>query len=199
MHENALRLLFTRGKSWISRGIAWATRGKHEGKTLATHQEIFDGPDHVVGAILETKKVRRVSWEKERARLIRERIEYCVVEYTGDVSPGQMRTIGDAITEMLGPPPWKYSTLDLPLQLFDGMIAKLFGSRRTGFDAIIFRSLGDLWKRGVICSETANRPIIKAKIFPPELKHGAPDDSFDFVAASPKWRIVEQSSRWLPK
>jgi len=128
---------------------------------------------------------------------LRDAYEWAIAEYTPDVGDFTKEIIERAIVEMIGPPAWKYSRLELPLQLFDGLLSKVCGSSVYGWDAIVFRKLGDLWKTGVICSKTANRPLVKAGIFPERLSYGSPDDSYDFVTTSLDWRISSQSPGWI--
>jgi hypothetical protein len=192
-----VRLLFTRGRSRFNRLSAWASRGRLEAPTLATHQEIFATDVDVVGATFSG--VRSIPWPTLRINLDAVGTEWTIARYTGEISDMQRGIVDAKIVEMLGPPPWKYSYAEIALQLVDGLIAKLSGRKRLGLDAYVFRRFGDLWERGVICSRTANRPLVAVSILPRFLRHGAPDDTLDYIARSPVWKIEESSPGFFPE
>jgi hypothetical protein len=94
------------------------------------------------------------------------------------------------LAEMIG---WKYSLLELPLQLMDGILHKLWRRPRTGWDAYVFRKLSGIWKRGVICSQTTCRVDIAVGWKPGHLKYASPDDALDYELLSPDWDVTDHS------
>jgi hypothetical protein len=123
-----------------------------------------------------------------------ERIQYCIVAHLDPWDDDLTSRVKGRIVDMIG---WRYSWLELPLQLFDGMIAKVRRRPRKGYDAVVFRRLGGIWKRGVICSKTGNWPLVKEALMPARLEYASPDDTWDWTVRSQEWRIAEHSPCWM--
>jgi len=187
--------LFTRSVSKLGRMIAWATRGKSEGPTLATHQGKFFDCDRLVEA--HWPRVKYTAWSQRNIEMTIDGAEWCIVSPCRPFDLTEREKIQDTLAESVG---WRYSCLELPLQLLDGMIAKRRKQPRRGYDVILFRRLGRLWKTGVICSKTANRADIAIGRVPKWLEYGAPDDTWDFKisgAGAGQWYIKDHSPGWL--
>lgn len=183
--------LYTRSPGRLGRMIAWASRARNEGPTLATHQAKFVGPDELVQANLG-RGVTLDKWETYQAELEERGCEYCILSRQEPLADWQEKTILETARGMIG---WAYSRFELPLQLLDGLLCKTFVlPNRLGLDAKVFAKLGDVWERGVICSRTANRPDIKAGLLPRAFRNAAPDDSFDH-----KWDDGRGRSGWYVK
>lgn len=183
--------IFVRSPSSLSRGIAWFTRGRHEGPTLATHQIKAVDTTSVVQAH-KGRGVYRMDWDDCRIDLMQRGCEYLVARYVGPYRGRVAIAIGQRfLMQSIG---WKYSVLEIPLQAIDGIIAKIRKRPRHGWDTVVFRHLGKLWKKGVVCSSTANRPNIHIRWLPGWLKYGSPDDTLDHVLGSKDWVIVDETN-----
>lgn len=191
MRAKPLSDFYSRDPGVKSRLTAWITRSRREAKTLATHQGKFIDENRIVHALGKEGVVIQ-PWEtyKEHCKYIGK--ELCVLAPPFELSHAQLVTGRLALDEMIG---WKYSNAELWLQLLDGLIAKIRRKNRIGIDAIIFRRLGDLWKEGVICSKTANRPDIAMHLIPEEYQYASPDDSYDYKINN-GWKIVWASDNW---
>ena len=181
--------LFVRSDTLSSRVIAWATRAKREGPTLATHQgKIMPqlGYDDVIEA--SSKKGEVI------VRCLNDAVkgmEFAIVAPRVTVSA---EYVGD-VYSMVG---WKYSHKLLPLYLIDGLLSKMCGQSMIGLDVIVARKLmKDKWDAGVVCALTGNRVDIKYGLLPEILKYASPDDTWDWVSTHPDmWEIVCWSEGW---
>lgn len=179
----ALDTFYSRSGNIFSRITAWGTQGYKEGPTVATHQGKFLTPDVVLHAVYP--RVKLVPWYQ-----IKEQNEWCITRYVAPWDYDEGKGI-EHLIEMIG---WRYSWMELILQGADGLINKMRHRKRMGVDAIIFRRLGWLWKKGVICSKTGCRVDIKLGIKPTWLEYASPDDSLDYeLAHEMDWVIVDHS------
>lgn len=121
--------------------------------------------------------------------------EWVIYRRRTPLSAWQIETIQTALDEELS---WaRYSYAELALQAADGILAKLLRRPRVGLDVLVFRRLGKLWDHGVICSKSANRPLIKVGLLPDLLEYASPSDTFDYVQKNiDKWMIVGNSKGW---
>ncbi|MFA5936564.1 MAG: hypothetical protein WC822_01655 [Candidatus Paceibacterota bacterium] len=192
--------LYVRRPGAVSRVIAWGTTGRREGPTLATHQGKFCAGEGVIHADKENGCVTRISWEDYHPQLITGGAEYAIISPMFYISLDEYQKYDELLLEMLG---WKYNIWELPLQLADGLLAKMLRRPRQGWDAYVFRRFAKLWKTGVICSKTANRVDIKMGWKPDYLEFGSPDDSWDYDLAqtcapgTQKWRLAYATAGWF--
>lgn len=185
--------LFTRSTTLSSRVIAWATRARWEGPTLATHQGKIINIE--VGCTILSFVVEASAKENE-----------VVMRPLEDAVRGVEFAIVSPCTDMLHPSyyadvrmmvGWRYAHRLLPLYLFDGLISKMCGQHPMGIDRIVARKLmPDWWKAGVVCSTTANRVDVKYGLLPPILRYASPDDTWDHMNKSSEWVVVAWSEGW---
>ena len=191
MKGKPLADFYARDPGIMSRLTAWVTSGRREKMSLATHQGKFIDEHRIIHA-LQKEGVVIQSWQlyADHCKYIGK--ELCILVPPYEFSHPQIMTGRRALEEMIG---WKYSKLELWLQALDGLIAKIFRKNKIGLDAIVFRRLGDYWKKGVICSKTANRADIAMSIIPPEYEYASPDDSYDYKIAN-GWKVLWASENW---
>lgn len=183
--------LYVRRNSALSKMIAWFSRARREGRTLATHQAKFINRNEIVHAVRPCVKVQ--SWPVYLADLVRERAEWCIVDRVVEPTINDCMVMETMAHEMVG---WAYSYLELPLQAMDGLLSKILSRDKMGLDVVVFRAIGEIWERGVICSKTGNRIDLRLGWKPDRLRFGTPDDSYDYVTHSPDWKITEHSPGW---
>lgn len=180
---------YTRGKSKLNLLTAYMTRAKGEGPTLATHQGKFYDSRRIIHA-LSKKGVHTKLWRVLATEYDNEGVEYCILR---PPQPIDIDKAQDLMLEMVG---WKYSKLELfLLQPLDALIAKFRRKQKVGIDAVVFRKLGNIWKKGVICSTTGNRVDIKLGILPEKYKYASPDDSYDWKINN-GWRVIYKTPGW---
>jgi hypothetical protein len=94
----------------------------------------------------------------------------------------------------------RYSWLELPLQALDGLVNRIvMRRRRRGWDVYVFRRLGDVWSRGVICSKTSNRALIRSCLLPYILEYGSPGDTYRWMRShTESWTVLGKSAHWGP-
>lgn len=184
--------LFARSSSVFSHMIAWATKARWEPTTLATHQGKFGSPWYLVHAE-PFHGVYQIEWTALQERYEKRGIEWCILSPPNPPTDSEREKIRESLYAMLG---WRYSYLELPLQLLDGLIAKVSRRPHIGIDSVVFRKLGDLWERGVVCSKTANRVDVRLGWLPNEYAHGSPDDAFDWKMAN-GWKVKEFTEGWF--
>ena len=167
----------------------WASRYRGEAPTIATHQGKFLSSTQTVEAF-QKSGVIICDWDARRRSMAEEGHDWCILSrfpsyVLSDVDQELMATY---IRECVG---WKYSNTELVLQFVDGLFGKV-----VGHDVLALRKWGDLWRNGVICSKTANRPDIKLDLIPRRLEYAAPDSSLDYKLESGVWTVVDKSKNW---
>lgn len=165
----------------LARTIAWFTKGRREEPTLATHMGKIIGPDMVVQAIWP--RVQCVALRPYLQRVIDEGGEWCITEPYPSLALWEEIRLRKLALEMVG---WPYSLWEYPLYGLDGLISKVRGKPKSGFDVVVFRKLG-WWERGIICSKTNSRIDIKLGRRPKILEYASPDDNWDYDN-SPAWK-----------
>lgn len=179
--------LFTRGNSPLNKITVWTTTGKNERPTLATHQGIFISSTDMVEATYDG--VMKQYWPDEKARLYRTGVEWAIVRIRKPLTTEAEKWIQSAALEEIG---WKYSRVELVLCFLDGMWEKA-----TGRETVYWRKLGDLWRNRVICSKTANRPLIKAGVLPKIAEYYTPDDTWDYmIKHTETFEVCDYTARW---
>lgn len=187
-------VLFVRAPGLFSGLIAWATKGRREPVTLATHQAMFEDCGALVHAT-GRRGVHRQTWASYSAECARYGKQWAIVRRVQSLDGPEKASVRAALAESVG---WHYSWPELALQLADGILAKLQDQRRIGLDVLVFRRLGDLWMRGVVCSGTANRPLVRIGALPPEYRYAAPDDTWDCLyRRNSGWRLVARTPGWF--
>ena len=68
-----------------------------------------------------------------------------------------------------------------------------------GYDAAVFRRLGDIWENGVICSKTSNRALIKNGLIPlgSGLEYGSPSDTCRYLKNDLTVSVLGYSRGWF--
>jgi len=185
-------ILFVRSKSKISKAIAWATRGKVEKPTLATHVDMFI-EDTVICGIAKWRPYAR-SWHAYKQELERDGAEWCVFtprNLTDEDEKKLQCKARDLITTR------RYGYGEIPLQLIDGLVAKYI-LRRKCRDFYWFRKGSRLLKKTVLCSTFVAEAFADVSGWPEKLQHGSPDDLFDHLMESlGEWDITEHSADWF--
>lgn len=186
--------LFTRAPGLLWSLIAWFTKARRESITLATHQGKFLSATKTVEA--RRPAVGIWDWPSRQMAMEMQGAEWCILTYYRQNSPAEQTVYERTLQESVG---WGYSELEMPLQALDGLKAKLWRQPRTGMDAVLFRRLGDIWERGVICSTTANRPDVRLGRLPQWLAYGAPDDTWDYKInhSGQRWKVKACSCGWF--
>jgi len=176
----------------FSNVTAWATRGRREHATLSTHQAIAQSGHSIVHALMR-QGVCEMGWRNYARILEQEGGHWCVVR-PSRITHEQEADIALCLDEMIG---WHYSKSSLALQFVDAMIAKVLRRPRAGWDSVVLRRCQRIWERGVICSETGNRPYIRVALLPSWLRFGSPDDTWDYqMAHSENWQVIAYSDGW---
>lgn len=168
-------LVMVRGRSWISKLISFATRGRigpflKEGKTWATHVEVVVEPGNVFDA-----KVISADRTGINVRTLKPKERIIVYRYNRmdravrDNIVGRSRGIEGA----------KYPVLRLVAHLLDAALLDVYLFRR------IFRK-----RRSFVCSELAVWLFTPYAVFPFQEYYATPDDIWDFVTTSPEWDMV---------
>ena len=187
--------LFVRTPSLGSHLIAWATRARREGKTMATHIASFRTSKMLVHA-RKRRGVVAEAWQDYKTLLDGMGAQYAIAERVVQPTLSQEAVMCYWLDRMVKKQ-WKYSNLELPLQAIDGLISKLVSKDKMGLDVILFRKLGDLWQEGVICSKTTNLVEIKAGLLPYKYEYGTPDDTWDYTVNHPaQWKVTHKTDNW---
>ena len=190
---------------------AYYTRARGEGITLATHQGKVRDPKVVVQALWP--RVVRTSLNDMQVYWLENGTEWCFMRRVQpwsaeDLTQGcRMMDEMTAHGEFEGQKPWRYSPLELAFQAMDGRIEKTLPlnvrkrMRGVGPNAniIFFRKLGDILANRVICSRTGNRIDANLGSIPQWLRHGSPDDTWDYkwtVRGEYTWDVVDHSEGW---
>ena len=198
------------------------TRARGEAVTLATHQGKIHSQQVAVEA--QWEGVRRITIDRLMQGWKDRETEWCIIRRDPPYTQAERIYCMDLLDEMTGhgcfsgQPAWKYSPTELLFQAADGRIEKTipwvlrekWGVGPT-HSIIFFRRLGDLVSNRVICSRTGNRVDVKQGIIPDYLRHGSPDDTWDYKMTgyagirhpNPDhntrytWCIVDHSQHWL--
>lgn len=186
--------LHTRGPKRIHKLIAWFTRAKREGKTLSTHVAKIYSND----LILNPQAPRAVLWPLDQylTEKIEQGYEWCVTGPKDILTSREEFECQKLMWEQIG---WWYSFLEIPLEMTDGIIAKIRHKPKIGFDTIIFQHLKKIWKKGRLCSGYIARIDVKMCWKPHWLQYGNPDDCYDYEIERPEadWEIKQCSEGWL--
>ena len=192
-------VLFTRGRSLFNR-LSVALTGP------AAHQATFYDAGHVVEASKQTGRVVKRKLATVMADLERERSEWIVFHWIDPwISPYLRAKLQ---CDMLEATEFeRYSSIELPLQALDVLWNKVILRRKAqGYDAKVFRKMGDIWNNGVICSKTSNRALINSGLIPEEsgLEYGSPSDTYRYMlslirteSSGPAVVIVDHSAGWF--
>jgi hypothetical protein len=138
--------------------------------------------------------ITTTDWEVRKEQILKKGGQYMIFRRVNAPTYDDAHIIEEECTKMKN---WKYSLWELPLQAADAIFCKLTGNKKQGWDAIVFRKLGDLWDKGVICSQTANRIYILLNWVPLEAKYASPEETRRWMAQSSEWVIAETSSGWV--
>lgn len=197
-------LLFTRNTTFGSRMIRFF-QGIGSVPALASHQAGFITQANGFEARVKLGVVA-FTWDRKKKSILHEHQgEYCVLSPKVPLTDTEMFKFNEYVNQVFT---WKYSVLELPLQLADLFLSwitlrrKSFGLSTKAFrfmskHPVVFRKLGDLWKEGVICSKTANWPLIKVGKLPKILEYASPDETYRYCLESKDWNIEETSENWF--
>ena len=190
-------VLFTRSPGWMSR-ITCAVTG------MASHQATFYDGANLVEANIDSGRIERVSWFAKLSGMQASNTEWISFRWirptlTPDVRRAVQLDLDEAMTFE------RYSKLELPLQALDSLLNRTILRRpRQGLDAAVFRRLGDIWQRGVICSKTSNRALTRNGFIPVDsgLEYGNPSDTYRWLCHQtlqiyPRVRVCDHSAKWF--
>lgn len=185
--------LFTRGQGLFSR-LTVALTGP------AAHQAIYYDPEHIVEASKRSGKIVQRKATSVFSELEKTGSEWIVFHWVNPpvINPFLRAMIQCDLKEAMEFD--RYSTIELPLQAMDVLWNRLIRKQPLqGYDAAVFRKLGDIWQNGVICSKTGNRPLIKARMIPTEsgLEYASPSDTYRYFRASRDVVILAHSKGWF--
>lgn len=181
--------LFTTEDIKMSRLIRWGSRHKGEPPTLASHTGPFKSRSEAVEA--QAKGVVVTVWSERRAYLLDGHGEYCIMRRRKPLRGLERQMYKKALMDTVGKP---YGFLELPLQLVDGLLGKLFG--RT---VIWARKLGDILPNTVVCSKAAALPDIAIGELPEIAQYWTPDGLYDDSVESENWTVAEYSPGWYER
>lgn len=207
-------VIFSNGTILLNKLTAYYTRARGEEKTLATHQAMARDEVNTVHAT--RVGVVRIPWKEYLARSHDHGAEIAVLRRVKPYTDYEIIVIREMLDEMSGYLPgtrkWKYSALELGLQLVDGRINKILPesirkrmpgavSMGSHHEVVWARRLGDVMAHDVICSRTANRVLIRMGDLPPILRHGNPDDTWDCLVSKNRlhnieWEMVFRTDGW---
>jgi hypothetical protein len=201
--------IFTHGRTRLHEAIAWFSRARGEGPTLATHQGMGRDVTQTVHALLSGVAI--IPWSVYRAACAESRTEWLVLRPRREYDPAERAILAGCLDEMTGEDgsgkAWRYSVGEIALQAADGLInralpesarARLPGRVWLGdhHELVWLRRAGDLMAHRMICSRTANRPLLTAGRLPEAYKHASPDDTLDYMLASGEWEPAAASAGW---
>lgn len=170
-------VLFTRGHSFFNRLTCRLTGP-------AAHQATFYDVGHIVEASKATGRVVKREANSVFADLNRDHAEWIIFHW---ITPSVMSPCLRARLQcdMLEATEFeRYSTIELPLQVIDAAWNRVVRRRPLqGYDAAVFRKLGDIWVNGVICSKTSNRALINSGFILKDtgLEYGSPSDTYRYL------------------
>jgi hypothetical protein len=185
--------LFTRGTSDLNEITIAVTTSPGESPTLATHQGKFYDKESVVEAT--SAGVVRTNWKqyKQIMASYNPPIEWCIMTRIPPWTDEEKIRIQGYLREMLGPPNWKYSNVELLWCYLDEKLGRLLMRKKA---PILFRRI-DLFRHRVICPKASNRVDVKMKDLPKESYYWNPDDTWDFMVQSQNWKLLDHSADWM--
>jgi hypothetical protein len=183
-------LLFTRGNSLFNR-ISCRLTGP------ASHQATFYDDGNIVEADKSRNRVVKRSANAVFADLYRDHKEWIMFHWLTPLTPAVRAKIQCDLLEATEFE--RYSSIELPLQLADVLWNRHIRRRPLqGYDAVVFRKIGDIWTEGVICSKTSNRALIRNGLIPEAsgLEYGSPSDTYRFAKTCPTAVVLRFSEGW---
>jgi hypothetical protein len=94
----------------------------------------------------------------------------------------------------------RYESIELTLQVLDAVWNRMIRRRALqGYDAAVFRRLGDIWENGVICSRTSNRALINCGLIGlhTDLEYGSPSDTYRYLKTCEDAQVLDHSKGWF--
>ena len=182
------------------------TRGNSEFAKLtckltgpASHQATFYDIGYIVEASIQSGRVQKREANAVFADLARDHYEWIIYHWVKPtLTPGLRAMIQCDLVEAVEFE--RYSSIELPLQVLD-VVWNRFIRRRPlqGYDAAVFRRLGDIWENGVICSKTSNRALIKNGFIPKSsgLEYGSPSDTYRYLKNDLTVKVLRHSEGWF--
>ncbi len=190
-------VLLTRSASWISAVTCWVTG-------MASHQATSYDAANLVEANADDGHIDKVAWADKLAAMDADKTEWILFRWIRPVLTDVLRS---AVQRDLDETVQfeKYSYLELPLQAADALLNRCILRRpRQGLDSVVFRRLDTIWSKGVICSETSNRALIKNGFIPGDsgLVYGSPSDTYRWLCHQtlqifPPVRVAAHSDGWF--
>lgn len=170
------QILTTKLGGTLQEITAKGTQSHDEGPTDATHQGLVytGGSRAMMMEALQRRGLVTAPIEETIKRISDGGYLYRV--WRIPMTDKQRRAVTREARRMLEKPP-KYGTLELLAQGIDHWIARLFRMERA---PIITRRLADLIPGTMICSTSANRPLVVAGVLPHEALYWAPDGIDDW-------------------
>lgn len=166
-------VLFTRGNSFFNRVTCKLTGP-------ASHQATFYDSEHIVEASAQSGRIEKVECNQVFEELNKRKAEWVIIHWVQPpLTPSLKIKLQCDLMETVEFE--RYSYLELPLQVVDAVLNRYILRRPLqGFDARVFRKLGDVWDNGVICSKTSNHALIKNGYMPKStgLEYGSPSDTY---------------------
>lgn len=169
-------VLFTRSAGWMSE-ITCRLTG------MASHQATSYDATWLVEASIDSGRIEKVLWSEKWGSMQAHGTEWSLFRWLKPtMSRCERYTIQRSLDESIQFE--RYSKTELILQGADSLLNNvILGRPRQGYDAFVFRKLGDIWKNGVICSKTSNRALIAGDCIPKSsgLEYGSPGDTYRWI------------------
>jgi hypothetical protein len=187
-------VLLTRPRGMASWLTCWATGP-------AAHQATFFDADSIVEAAIGRGRIVRTPWLAKRKELEDGKGDWIIFHWEFPPMVPMLRTkVQCDLAEAMEFE--KYSYLELPLQAFDSLWNRVIRRRqRQGYDAYVFRRMGDIWDNGVICSKTSNRALIRNGFVGKAsgLEYGSPSDTYRYLRerVGKEVMVAEHSDGWF--
>jgi len=179
-------------KSIVSKTAIFCQSKRGE-KAKAAHQFLFINEHEVLNASFSLCRASiRILPASEYIRSLNNSgAEYCVL---GSAEPPCMDIIQKIEERAKMQLTWRYSPFEVGLQALDLARMKLLGSRGEGWDEVVFRKLGDLWKRGVICSKSGNWILVHLGWVDDFMAYAYPNQTYLYLRN--KWEVKLQTGGW---
>lgn len=182
-------IMFTSGPDWMSRWVKFWTRHRGESPSISDHQQLIFEPGTVQSFTL-FKGPRDFTFYDYWADMRKRGDEWII--YRHSPAPDDLMKSGLRGEMKYAARQWKYSHAELALQALDNLIEKIVGKR-----VILFRKLGRLWEKGVVCSTGSNIVLKSTGWLPAFARYFSPDDTLDYIIAHPDdWTEVVRSIGW---
>ena len=182
-------VMFVSGPGIVSKGIRLMSRHRGEPKSQADHQQLFYDDTNILSFSSKAgpKFYTLVDYWK---RMDDKAEEWIIFRRKTRPAPPVKEALKKQMEE--ANKEWKYSESEFLLHIADNLIEKVIGKH-----FFLFRRLGKLWKKGVVCSTGSNIILKSVSWLPKVAEFFSPDDTIDYIRARPEdWVEVARSTKW---